>query len=67
MKKTRIKKASIIALIVLLISTGDLGYMLYNITFNATATIFGCITMVLDIIMICTSYDYLEKRFNKNN
>lgn len=67
MKKTRIKKASIIALIVLVISMGDLGYMLYNITFNATATWFGCVTMVLDIIMICTSYDYLEKRFNKNN
>lgn len=41
--------------------------MLYNITFNTTATVFGCITMVLDVIMICTSYAYLEKRFNKNN
>ena len=67
MKKIRIKKASIIALIVLLVSMGDLGYMLYNITFNATATWFGCVTMVLDVVLMCTSYDYLETRFNKNN
>ena len=65
-KKTKIKVKSIIALLLLVATMGDLTYMLYNITFNAMATWFGCVTMFLDVVLMCVSYDYLEKEFNKN-
>ena len=65
-KKTKIKVKSIIALLLLVATMGDLAYMLYNITFNATATWFGCVTMFLDVVLMCTSYNHLEKEYNKN-